>query len=277
MLEVVDHQLDEGYSDDQYRDGGQLDALGAMDPGPELASVLAGIDRARLNGHRLVVVLQALSRQIAHDQAALYAVMSEISYCPPGDVASPPDRMGVPDEFAADEIRAALALTRRSADTQLDFAHQIRERLPQVGEGMGGGRLDLARARVLIDGTDHLDEETARKVVDAVIDKAANLTIGQLRARLRRLTIEIDPDDAKHRLDRGVDARRVVSYPNPDGTANLLGSSLQPERVAAIMRRLNRLAQQARHRDDPRSIDQIRADIRSPLTCGGGSGSAGRR
>ena len=40
-----------------------------MAPGPELAAVLAGLDRSMLNGHEMVIVLQASARLVAHDQA----------------------------------------------------------------------------------------------------------------------------------------------------------------------------------------------------------------
>jgi len=55
--------------------------------------------------------------------------------------------------------------------------------------------------------------------------------------------------------------RRVVSEPTPDGTAHLLGLDLPPHRVAAITRRINRLARALRRAGDQRSMDQIRADV----------------
>jgi len=43
------------------------DGLAGMAPGPELAVVLAGLDRRRLNGHDLVIVMAAQARQVAHE------------------------------------------------------------------------------------------------------------------------------------------------------------------------------------------------------------------
>jgi hypothetical protein len=44
-----------------------------MPPGPELACILTSIDRAQLNGHDLVILMQAPAKQIAHEQAEFYA------------------------------------------------------------------------------------------------------------------------------------------------------------------------------------------------------------
>jgi hypothetical protein len=60
------------------------EGLAAMPPGPELAAVLAGLDRRRLNGHDLVVVMAAQARQVAHEQARLLADVYEVSRCGPG-------------------------------------------------------------------------------------------------------------------------------------------------------------------------------------------------
>ena len=51
-----------------------------LPPGPELAQVLASVDRSTLNGRELVVRLRARSRQMAHDQAEMYADMTEIAH-----------------------------------------------------------------------------------------------------------------------------------------------------------------------------------------------------
>jgi hypothetical protein len=135
----------------------------------------------------LVLLLQAQARMVAHWQAEMLATMVEISYCPPGDAHSPPERCDQVEEFAADEIRAALRLTRRAADTDLDLAWRLCERLPRLWEALHGGDLDLRRARVIARGVDHLGEEAARRVVDQIIGEAPELTTGQLAARIRRL------------------------------------------------------------------------------------------
>ncbi|MGH3826300.1 MAG: hypothetical protein ACRDQX_03875 [Pseudonocardiaceae bacterium] len=93
------------------------EGLAKMAPGPRLGAALAGLDRRALAGSDLVEVLQARSRQVAHEQAQLLAVMAEIGWCDPH---AGPDEVArlerLPDEneplvSASDEIRAALAWT----------------------------------------------------------------------------------------------------------------------------------------------------------------------
>jgi hypothetical protein len=91
------------------------EGLTEMPPGPELAAGLAGLDRSLLNGHEMVIVLQATARQVAHYQAQMYADMMEVALSPPGDASSAPGRMEHLDEDSSAEIGAALHLTRRAA------------------------------------------------------------------------------------------------------------------------------------------------------------------
>ncbi|MPZ53940.1 MAG: DUF222 domain-containing protein [Acidimicrobiia bacterium] len=231
-----------------------------MAPGAELGVLLARVDYSRLNGHQIVTVSQAEARQVAHYQARFYTGIGELPYCPPGNASSHPDRHDDYDEFASDEIRAALALTRRSADNQLDLAGQLRDH-PTVRQALKEGGIDLSRARAIVDAVDGLDDTVAGGVVEEVVEGAGELTTGQLRGRLRRLIISVDPQDATRRLQEGTDERRVVSYPNPDGTANLTGMSLPPDRVAGIMANINHHARAARGEGDSRTIDQVRSDV----------------
>jgi Domain of unknown function (DUF222) len=78
----------------------------------------------------------------------------------------------------------------------------------------------------------------------------------------------LDPEDATKREQRGVEERRVIGEPNPDGTGNLIGLNLPADRVAAILERINRLAKAAKTAGDSRSIDQVRADVYLDLLTG---------
>ncbi len=171
-------------------------------------------------------------------------------------------------DLAASEIRAALTLTRRSADNHLGWATQLVEDYPLLWEALSEGSIDLAKAKVIITGTCHLEPELRSKVAGVALERAPQQTTGQLDARLRKLVIQIDPDAAKTRYQQGIEDRRVISEANPDGTANLHGLNLPPHRSSAVMRRINRLARAARSANDPRTMDQIRADVLLDLLAG---------
>lgn len=231
--------------------------LDSAPPGPYLAAVLASIDRGKLSGYDLVEVMRARARQIAHEQAQLYADMAEMAHCEgPGLQRSPH-----PVEFSSDEVRAALRMTRRTAESEMSFALELRDRLPRVFETLLLGDLDVRRAKVIYHQTRNVSAETARAVVDAIIDVAPDLTSGQLYHRLRRLCIDIDPEAAKKRFEASLEERRVVSEVNPQGTANILGLDLEPHQVGRAMRRMRRMAMSMRRSGDPRTMDQLMADV----------------
>lgn len=235
------------------------EGLDEMAPGAELGNCLESIDRDELNGYELIVVLRAEARQIAHLQARFYADVVEMAHTPWGDVDSAPERMPLPDEMAFHELRAALMLTRRAAATHLDVAFSL-ARLPQVRTALAEGRLDLARARLMCQETEHLSVPEAHLVVNGLLEEAPGLTTGQLGARLRRRCLEVDPDAAHHRYQQALGERHLEGRQNPDGTADLWGRHLPVERVASILSRINAQARKLRGRDG-RTLDQIRADL----------------
>jgi len=218
-----------------------------------------------LSGFDRVELLKARARLISHLQAELYADIHAIS-----EAVSELDHFEHDDRFyiTASEVQAALTLTRRAGEMTTDLAFQLCERLPVVWRALHDGLIDLARARVLSDQTCHLPREIARQVTEAALERASDQTTGQLRARLQRLIISVDPAAAKDRYQEKLAERRVISEMTEDGTANLHGLDLPPADANAAMRRINRLAHGLKATGDGRPIDQIRADILLDLLNG---------
>ena len=256
MLDLYDAKCD--------YDEGIPSGLDAMEPGPILAAFLSGIDVTRVSGRDRITVLRAHQRLVSHYTASLYTDMAAVVDILDDDETKRSDAA----EAAAAEVRAALHLTRRSADTEISIALELQARLPQVHHLLATGVLDMRRARVLLDGTSHLDDDIARRIVDQIADDAATFTTGQLRARLRRLCIEAEPDDATRRYEDAVQERRIAVEANDSGTANLLGMDLPPDRVTAAAQRINRIARSLRHNGEDRTMDQLRADVYLDLLCG---------
>jgi hypothetical protein len=248
--------------------------LAEMEPGPVLAAFLVSVADEDLSGYDRVVVMQAHQKMASHYAGRVYRDMTEVA-----DVL-----VGIDDDprwaaaAASAEVRAALTLTRRAADSEVHFALELRDRLPAVAEALTTGSIDVRRARTLVHGTEHLSEPTARRVVDRILDEASRLTTGQLGARLRKLCIEAEPDEAKDRYQAAVEQRKVVMAPTESGTANLYAVDLPPDRAAAASKHINRLARRLRNRDEPRTMDQLRADVLIDLLTGTvDNGSGGRR
>jgi hypothetical protein len=250
--------------------------LDALPPGPGLALILTGVDRTRLNGYDLVTVLKARERMVSHFQAEVMADMVEIAYAAPGDADTPPARCYEAFSFASDEVRAALTLTRRTAEGRMSLAFDLVERLPRVWRMLTTGAIDLGRARVFVDETSHLEQEAARRVVDRLADVATHLTTGQLRARIRKLCITADTDNAAKRYETAVEQRRLWIEQTLDGTANLYLLDIPVTTATAIGRRINAHMISLRKDGDTRGHDQIRADIACDLLLGADPTNHGR-
>ncbi|MCI0426337.1 MAG: HNH endonuclease [Actinobacteria bacterium] len=244
------------------------EGLSGMTPGGELAEALATIERDRLDGPDRVVLMVARARMLAHVQAQLLADMESLHRYE----SENPDNLEVfwtsdIEDLTASEIQAALHLTPNAAATQLDLAHRIC-RLPRLWEALDAGLIDLARARVIVEETRHLSPVECEEVVDGILPAAQTLTTGQLRVRLSRLCMTTDPESAVRRYEQALCDRRVVSDRTPAGTGCIYATDLPAPATQSIMSRINRLARAAKQKDDPRSMDQIRADVYLDLLLG---------
>ena len=119
--------------------------LEEVEPGLELAGWLMAYSDVRMSGYDRIVVLRAHQRMASHYAAQVLRDMAEVSAA---FVAEDSVNVQSADEYAAAEIRAALRLTRRSADAELSFALDLQRRLPQVFESLDSGNIDVRRAKV---------------------------------------------------------------------------------------------------------------------------------
>jgi hypothetical protein len=250
-----------------YEDGRRdvlPDDLESLPPGPGLALVVMTTDRSRVSAYDLVRLLQAENRLISALQAGLYETITEIS-------SAFDDEDG---DAAAAEIAAALHLTRSASEHEHALAMRLR-RYPQVRAALASGSIDLRRVRVLLDSIRGIDPSIAGEVFDRVIDDAPDLTTGQLRARVNKLCLELEPRAMAGRYRAGIEQRRIVLQTNPDTTANLCGFDLPADLAAAAAQRIDWLARRAKSKHDSRTLDQIRADVYIDLLTGRGhTGSA---
>lgn len=240
--------------------------LDQMAPGPVLGAFLSSVDIDGLSGYDRVVVLRARQRMASHYQAQVYTDMAGIV----ASLDDPTSRFQGTTELASAEIRAALHLTRRSADIELSFALDLKQRLPQTHAMLESGVIDVQRAKTIDRHTCHLTTAAARNVVERIAEAAPQLTTGQIQARIKKLCIQADPTEAKKRYEFAIEGRRIIAEPTVDGTANLTGLDLPPDKVAAITRRVNKIARSLRGNSETRTMDQLRTDIYLDLLQGTG-------
>jgi hypothetical protein len=243
----------------------------ALPPGPELSAVLNALPRENVPNARLVEVLRARSRQLAHEQAELFADMVEIGRAIPvadlpANRADGVARAGEQFEWASHEIAAGLTWTPTAADRELAFATALRERLPLVFASLQQGHIDRGKARVFVDYLDpangELTDQQSRGLCDRFVPQAPRLTTKQLADRLYRALHAIDPDLRRRRYERAVQERGVALYLDPrTGTATLAGNGLPPDEAAAAAERIDRLVEATKRAGHPGRRAQISADI----------------
>jgi Domain of unknown function (DUF222)/HNH endonuclease len=252
------------------------EGLAEMAPGPELGALLASLDRRALGGGDLLEVVRARGRQVAFEQAQLLADVHELAHTPAGP-APAHARTREADEFAEVEVAFALACTTRSAQALTGLAFEAIEKLPAIHAALAAGRIDLTKARTIAAELDLLDPEPARAVLDRLLAGIDQLTSGQIRDRLRRLVLTVDPDAVRKRYRKAVGQRCVDHDVYVNGTAALCGMYLAKERAAAGWDNIDRIAQAIKAGGDAagRGIDQIRADVFADLLAGIDAGHAG--
>lgn len=250
-------------------------ALERIEAGPALAAMLSTVSLERLSGADRVAMLRACQRMASHFQAQVYEAMNGVAESVAttlGDDVEP----DLVEEAVSTEIRSALHLTRRTADGELAVARGLR-RLSGVWEALSAGSIDRQRAASILEGTDHLSVAAARDVARRALERAPEMTNGQLTALVKRLSLEADPQDAKKRYQAAVEDRRVVVQPSVDGTAHLHLMDLPVDTAVRIGDRINDRARQLRRAGDPRTMDQLRADVALDLLAGTTNGAAGSK
>lgn len=248
-----------------------VDRAVALPPGPELSAVLNALPREKVPNARLVEVARARARQLAHEQAALFADMVEIAHAVPvadlsGDRAMAVERAEEQLEWASHELAAGLTWTPTAADRELAFAAALVERLPLVFASLHRGHIDRGKARVFVDYLDpangELTDQQSRRLCERFVPQAPGLTTKQLADRLYRALHAIDPDLRRRRYERAVQARGVTLYLDPrTGTAILAGNGLPPDEAAAAAERIDRLVEATKRAGHPGRRPQISADL----------------
>jgi hypothetical protein len=227
-------------------------------PGPGLAAVLGGVDPGAMSSHDLVEAIAGWERLASWVQARQVEVIAEFARRRPGPYS--PDSSGrTVSEFAADEIAARLAITRRAADLKLSVAIELAERLPGAQRALGEGRIDLTKAKAIIEHTTHLAEAEDRRLVEEkVLARAGSQTAPELRRSLARAVHAVDPAATVKRRARATAGRFLQMHPLPDAMAEI-HAVLPAEDAVTVFTAVDAIARSADPKD-PRAIEARRAD-----------------
>ncbi len=243
--------------------------LDAMRPGPRLGAILSAIDVERLSGRDAVIFARAQQRQISHDQARQYRAISRI-----GDLYAQDGAEQC--EFAAAELGAALTYTRRKADREMSLAYDAVQNYPALLAALEIGTIDLAKVRVIIRGVGHVDLDIGNRAIERILVDAERLTTGQIAARLRRIVMEADPEEARKAYEQATADAKVWSCLEPDGSGTMISTGMEAYDLSRANRNINGIARRMKNAGDPRSIDKIRAEVFAALLSGEMTGNGGK-
>jgi Domain of unknown function (DUF222) len=205
----------------------------------------AGVSEAELIG-----VLAAWDRVEAHAAARKLAVSAELARRNPG----PED-----GEFTADQVAYALGESRGRAGDLVDLAQTLGTRLPGTMAALDDGIISRYKAEIIARATALLDDAEARAAEDKILDRAARLTPGGLRAAIAAAVMEVAPEKAKERREQAAKDARVERWAEDSGNAALMGCELPPDEVLAADQRITAWAKELKKAGLEGGMDVLRA------------------
>lgn len=186
------------------------------------------------------------------------------------------------DAMAA-EVAAAQGISHAMASGQMYLAVALRDRLPKIAALFAAGTISARLVSAMVWHTDLVKDPESLRLVDEALARDATrfgpLSVSKTAQAIEAIVDRHDPG-ALRRSRAAARARHVTISPadGDSGTAALWGS-LYATDAAALDGRLTQMAQQVCD-DDPRTLDQRRADALGALAVGGehlacGCGNAG--
>lgn len=181
---------------------------------------------------------------------------------------------------AREELAHALRSTIPAMGNRIFHARELVAH-PQLVALVESAAISAWAGRLVLDHVTDLDEQDADKVITEVAARVHHrLATGRRpfhSAEVNRLAraarLRICPEAAQHARVRAFSARRVMVHPNGDGMATLI-ADLADVDAYRIHRRLTALAAglqtdaAAEGCPDPRTRDQLRADVLTDLLVG---------
>ncbi|HEY3090498.1 MAG TPA: DUF222 domain-containing protein, partial [Jatrophihabitantaceae bacterium] len=124
-------------------------------------------------------------------------------------------------DYTREQVGAALRLSPGTAERRLFVARTLVDRLPATLELLRTGRITYLHAMKLAEAVNPFDDQTTAKIEQRLLPRAADQTLSQFAASLRRAVIAVDPRRADQRHHDAIAERRVVFTPQDDGITEL--------------------------------------------------------
>jgi hypothetical protein len=215
----------------------------------ERAVRLSSVQVERLTDNGIVRVLRSATSEIARLEALQVRGAAALSR-----------RRGNPRSTEA-ELSLALRLSPGHAGAVIAAAEALTTRLPRTFELMERGQLDLFRAMKVTDATAWLSDEAARVADAELAPRLPGKNATQVRKAARYAAQQADPEGGNRRTRARLEARGLTLIRQEPGTVTLTLHDAPAEQAVAAYARVDRVAKALKTRDEPRTLDQLRADV----------------
>ncbi len=277
FLALVDRVRRDARLASRYGLLGRFDVPDDPDRGAELFEALVFQDTSALNASGWLDRVEAIVRQearlaalkaeaIAEFDAALHGVSADLGHRYPeqGDrAAEPGERRWVAGDLrsVADELALALQLHKGAATLRIHTSCELVRNFPATLRALQEGELTERAAFTIVRELSVLENlEDIRAAETAVLEWARKHPLAGIRREAQRAAARQSPAARSRAHSRAMEERSVRMFPTSDGTADLVHTQDAID-AAAVMASLNRAAARRRRYGDPRSLDQLRADI----------------
>lgn len=226
----------------------------------DAVSVISSLDQAdpgALSDQQLVEQIGSWDRLVRWAQGRQVALISELTERS-SDTA---DWVQVdPEVISGEEVAAVLALSSREGVNRARVAASLSSVLWETHEALLAGQIDYAKASLIAAELRDHTPQVAFAVEDVILPFASRCSKAQLKSRIAKALVEIDPVDADIRFTRAY-AKRRVNRPRvlADGMASIY-MVLAADDALAIDACANAAARSRKADGDVRTMDQLRAD-----------------
>lgn len=224
-----------------------FDQLASVHPGLAELARLGSTDFAGLDASAQIDALLAFGRQQAWLEARQQELLALISQQDSTD-----------KHWCVEEVGAALRLSGPAARTKLQNSEQLCRRLPETLQALSEGGIGPTQALAITEASYELDDQLLPPFERRVLERAADQSLTQLKRSVKRAVLSLDPRTAEQKRQRAVQDRQVRMAPAEHGLAWLMALLPAPD-AQAIYNRIDGAARLA-PADDPRTLDQLRAD-----------------
>nr|WP_157357926.1 HNH endonuclease signature motif containing protein [Amycolatopsis nigrescens] len=166
-----------------------------------------------------------------------------------------------------DELAPELRLSREATATRVALSTTLVTRMPCLLAAMDAGELDIGKARQAFDGIAVLPDSLAREADRLLAERIGQKSPSNWRKAITHVVAGLDPDGQKSRAAARRQDRKLELIHEPDSMASLW-AYLPAEIATAVYARVDTLARKLHSRDEPRTMDQLRADMFTELLLG---------